>query len=182
MPDGHVRDAHIMHRIRRATSTGRICSQSNQARQHDIQTVPVSKLACISWAEAPVKIARMTLTIKLDGNWSSFQLANSAPPLSVTDSAIAPSARMGRARHRARQEHRHTLGQVLVVARGRAHPPTGVVASIEPCTAAECAIAALSGEPRHCAHGPAAVCRAPRRVVPRAASQAKATAVGPKPA
>ena len=33
----------------------------------------------------------MTLTIKLDGNWSSFQLANSAPPLSVTDSAIAPS-------------------------------------------------------------------------------------------
>ena len=46
------------------------------------------------WAEARLKIARMTLTIKLDGNWSSFQLANSAPPLSVTDSAIAPSARM----------------------------------------------------------------------------------------
>ena len=36
----------------------------------------------------------MTLTIKLDGNWSSFQLANSTPPLSVTGSAIAPSARM----------------------------------------------------------------------------------------
>ena len=36
----------------------------------------------------------MTLTIKLDGNWSSSQLANSAPPLSVTASAIAPSARM----------------------------------------------------------------------------------------
>ena len=47
------------------------------------------------WAEAPIKIARMTLTVKLDGNWSSFQLANSAPPLSVTDSAIAPSARIG---------------------------------------------------------------------------------------
>ena len=46
------------------------------------------------WAEVPIKIARMTLTIKLDRNWSSFQLANSAPPLSVTDSAIAPSARM----------------------------------------------------------------------------------------
>ena len=46
------------------------------------------------WAEAPIKIARMTLTIKLDGNWSSFQLANSTPPLSVTGSAIAPSARM----------------------------------------------------------------------------------------
>ena len=42
------------------------------------------------WAEARIKIARMTLTIKLDGNWSSFQLANSTPPLSVTDSAIAP--------------------------------------------------------------------------------------------
>ena len=27
------------------------------------------------WAEAPIKIARMTLTIKLDGNWSSFQRA-----------------------------------------------------------------------------------------------------------
>ena len=36
----------------------------------------------------------MALTIKLDRNWSSFQLANSAPPLSVTDSAIAPSARI----------------------------------------------------------------------------------------
>ena len=48
------------------------------------------------WAEARRKIARMTLTIKLDRNWSSVQLANSAPPLSVTDSAIAPSARMPR--------------------------------------------------------------------------------------
>ena len=52
----------------------------------------VSAESC--WAEARVKIARMTLTIKLDGNWSSFQLANSAPPLSVTDIAIAPSTRM----------------------------------------------------------------------------------------
>ena len=46
------------------------------------------------WAEAREKIARMTLTIKLDRNWSSFQLANSTPPLSVTGSAIAPSARI----------------------------------------------------------------------------------------
>ena len=44
----------------------------------------------ISWAEAPIKIARMTLTIKLDRNWNSLQLANSAPPLGITDSAIAP--------------------------------------------------------------------------------------------
>ena len=48
----------------------------------------VSAQCC--WAEAHVKIARMTLTIKLDGNWSSFQLANSAPPLSVTDSDSNP--------------------------------------------------------------------------------------------
>ena len=40
------------------------------------------------------KIARMTLTIKLDRNWSSFQLAINTPPLSVTGSVIAPSARM----------------------------------------------------------------------------------------
>ena len=42
------------------------------------------------WAEAREKIARMTLTIKLDRNWSSFQLANSTPPLSVTGNVIAP--------------------------------------------------------------------------------------------
>ena len=51
-------------------------------------------MPCIVWAEAPVEIARMTLTIKLDGNWSSFQLANNTPPLSVTGSVIAPSARI----------------------------------------------------------------------------------------
>ena len=48
----------------------------------------------VSRAEAPIKIARMTLTIKLDRNWSSFQLANNTPPLSVTGSVIAPSARI----------------------------------------------------------------------------------------
>ena len=36
----------------------------------------------------------MTLTIKLDRNWSSFQLAKSTPPQSVIDRANAPSARM----------------------------------------------------------------------------------------
>ena len=51
-------------------------------------------LPSYNWAEARLKIARMTLTIKRDGNWSSFQLANSALPLSVTSSAIAPSARI----------------------------------------------------------------------------------------
>ena len=47
-----------------------------------------------SWAVARIKIARVILAIRLDWNWSSFQLASSAPPLSVTDSAIAPSARI----------------------------------------------------------------------------------------
>ena len=53
-------------------------------------------VAATCWAEARVQFTRMTLTIKLDRNWSSFQLANSAPPLSVTGSAIAPSARIAR--------------------------------------------------------------------------------------
>ena len=46
------------------------------------------------WAKARIKIVSMLLTIKLNRNWNSFQLANSAPPLNVTDSAIAPSARI----------------------------------------------------------------------------------------
>ena len=59
-----------------------------------VQASALASSVANCWAEAPIKIARMTLTIKLDGNWSSFQLANSTPPLSVTGSAIAPSARM----------------------------------------------------------------------------------------
>ena len=61
--------------------------------RHPVLSVACAQM-CEGWAEARVKITRMTLTIKLDRNWSSFQLANSAPPLSVTGSAIAPSARM----------------------------------------------------------------------------------------
>ena len=58
-----------------------------QAPKHAWQRgIPLTRL---SWAEARVKTAR----IKLDGNWRSFQLTNSAPPLRVTDSAAAPSAR-----------------------------------------------------------------------------------------
>ena len=48
----------------------------------------------LDWAEAHIQIARMTLTIRLDRTWNSFQVASSEPPLSVTDSAIAPSERM----------------------------------------------------------------------------------------
>lgn len=67
----------------------------------------------VCWAEARLKIARMTLTIKLDGNWSSFQLANSAPPLSVTDSALAPSARM--VELLCCTMHCHTLQQLMLL-------------------------------------------------------------------
>ena len=48
----------------------------------------------LDWAEGNMQVARMTLTIKPDRTWNSLTLANSALPLSVTDSAIAPSARM----------------------------------------------------------------------------------------
>ena len=71
--------------------------EKEKQRERERETPPRhNPLDQYCWAEAPIKIARMTLTIKLDGNWNSFQLANSAPPLSVTDSAIAPSARMER--------------------------------------------------------------------------------------
>ena len=43
---------------------------------------------------AHLKIASLTLMVNLDRNWSSFQLAKSTSPPSVTDSANAPSARM----------------------------------------------------------------------------------------
>ena len=68
-----------------------------------------------SWAEARIKIARMTLTNKLDGNWSSFQLANNTPPLSVTGSVIAPSARMPLAPHGSTFKHSTLLKHVFVL-------------------------------------------------------------------
>ena len=67
-------------------STGGVCARD--------AALGVARSQLTRWPEGRIKIARMTLTAKLDWNWSSFQLANSAPPLSVTDSAIAPSARM----------------------------------------------------------------------------------------
>ena len=42
----------------------------------------------------PLKIVSTAGGSDGNWNWSSFQLANSTPPLSVTGSAIAPSARM----------------------------------------------------------------------------------------
>ena len=68
-------------------------TDNHRSNQHLMQSFLAAPFVSC-WAEALLKIARMTLTIKRDGNWSSFQLANSALPLSVTSSAIAPSARM----------------------------------------------------------------------------------------
>ena len=56
--------------------------------------LPSRRAYPLHWANARIKIVSMLLTIKLNRNWNSFQLANSAPPLNVTDSAIAPSARI----------------------------------------------------------------------------------------
>ena len=99
---GHLLSSHswVEHRRRACAPTcplsKRIRVQTEQSRGRPFSGRTNGDGRAASWAEARVKIARVTLTIKLDGNWSSFQLANSAPPLSVTDSAIAPSARIKR--------------------------------------------------------------------------------------
>ena len=80
------------------------------------------------WAEAPVKIARMTLTIKLDGNWSSFQLANNTPPLSVTGSVIAPSARILAWASAARPARALVVARVFVAGRCEAASDRNVCA------------------------------------------------------
>ena len=87
----------ILRRMESGLRTCQRCECKVLGRTRGVQRSAVAarrRGARICWAEARVKITRMTLTIKLDRNWSSFQLANSAPPLSVTGSAIAPSARM----------------------------------------------------------------------------------------
>ena len=72
------------------------CERQHHAlqQQDGFTLLQLTNMQDLRWAEARIKITRMTLTIKRDRNWSSFQLANSAPPLSVTGSAIAPSARI----------------------------------------------------------------------------------------
>ena len=64
-------------------------ARSQKVRNRTLQVMIVGMLG-----RSPPKNCKNDLTIKLDGNWSSFQLAISAPPLSVTGSAIAPSARI----------------------------------------------------------------------------------------
>jgi hypothetical protein len=65
----------------------------------------------------------MTLTIKLDRNWSSFQLANNTPPLSVTGSVIAPSARMLDIASEAHHLHRKCSTECFSNNVGRFHAP-----------------------------------------------------------
>jgi hypothetical protein len=58
----------------------------------DLSQRKVSADDLFDWAEAHIKIARMTLTIKLDRNWSSFQLANSANKRDNTASTLGLGA------------------------------------------------------------------------------------------
>ena len=60
-------------------------------QQPSCRTLAISECRMLS-CPSPHNLAGMTMTIKLDGNWSSCQLTNSAPPLSITDSAISSSA------------------------------------------------------------------------------------------
>jgi hypothetical protein len=88
------------------------------------------------WAEALLKIARMTLTIKLDGNWSSFQLANSAPPLSVTDSALAPSARIPARRFKNNNSLAHKIKSPLAEGFFSSATPLKCVQEVGSCSQA----------------------------------------------
>ena len=56
----------------------------------------------------------MTLTTKLDRNWSSFQLANSTPPQSVTGNALAPSARICRRGMKTTTTQRSLISNIAV--------------------------------------------------------------------
>ena len=56
-----------------------------------------------------------------NGNWSSFQLANSTPPLSVTGSAIAPSARM---------EEKRRLASVVLLSKSNVAPSDAAVTDL----------------------------------------------------
>ena len=63
-------------------------------KQQRSSGAPCGTVCILHWAMAHLKIASLTLMANLDRNWNSFQLAKSTSPLSVTDSANAPSARM----------------------------------------------------------------------------------------
>ena len=57
----------------------------------------------------------MALTIKLDGNWTSFQLVYNTQPLSVTGSVVAPSAEMPLALRGGTFKHYTLLKHVFVL-------------------------------------------------------------------
>ena len=69
------------------------------ANEHTNLTLPhrvrsCSMCFCSMLGPKATKNCLENLATNENGNWSSFQLANRAPPLGVTGSPIAPSARM----------------------------------------------------------------------------------------
>ena len=70
--------------------------------RHHSESAGINSFASLRWEYESIttfglthrKIASIIIAIMLDRNWNSFQLANNAPPLSVTGRATAPSARM----------------------------------------------------------------------------------------
>lgn len=75
--------------ISKQTNKQTKCKYNNKSYAWQLQE---SKFVC--WAGAHLQMARLTLTIKLDNTWGSFQEALREPPRSVSDCALAPSARM----------------------------------------------------------------------------------------
>ena len=72
----------------------KVCSESDvHLRDANVSCSVGASLEIARWTEVRSKIANCSITEQLDGNWSSFQLANSTPPQGVIDRAIAPSAR-----------------------------------------------------------------------------------------
>ena len=86
----------------------------------------------------------MTLTIKLDGNWSSFQLANSAPPLSVTGSATArPQGCMPTRRNCSVVTHSHILALCLRQGERESAPAVYLSCCVSPCCLLSSCLAVL---------------------------------------
>ena len=86
----------------------------------------------------------MTLTIKLDGNWSSFQLANSAPPLSVTGSATArPQGCMPTRRNCSVVTHSHILALCLRQGERESTPAVYLSCCVSPCCLLSSCLAVL---------------------------------------
>ena len=73
-----TRDARMLARCLTSFMVGKKTWPTPPSTSAHLQTLLVCTSllqgTCICWAEARVEIARMTLTIKLEGNWNSFQV------------------------------------------------------------------------------------------------------------